>query len=98
MASAERSSIGGAAVAAASLALLAQLLAAAAVCAAPRGRQGVPPCGRLAGVRVGWDTVYDLERRLGPGLAVTGAHPQGARVWHDRSSGWFLTADGFHYR
>src|SRR6185369_10954299 len=36
----------------------------------------VPSIAQVAGVRVGWDTMGTLERRLGPGLVITGGHPQ----------------------
>ena len=53
---------------------------------------------RLAGLLPGYDTIGAAERKHGRGLAVTGGHPQGARVWHSRQTGWYLYVDGFEYR
>jgi hypothetical protein len=57
----------------------------------------LPPIARIAGVWVGHSTVEELERRLGPGTAYTGGHPQGAREWRSRQTGWYVNADGFNY-
>jgi hypothetical protein len=58
----------------------------------------IPPLARIAGVRVGWDTMGTLEKRLGRGMVVTGGHPRGARVWSVRGAGWTIFADGFDFR
>ncbi len=57
----------------------------------------IPEFARIAGVRVSVDTMRKLERRLGKGLAVTGGHPHGARLWHPKGTGWLIHADGFDY-
>src|SRR5689334_21666373 len=58
----------------------------------------VPPLATIAGIRVGYDGMDRLERRLGPGAIMIGGHPQGARVWNIRASRWWLYADGFTCR
>ena len=59
-----------------------------------RSREAPP---KLADLKVGHDTVEDAERRYGPGLVVTGAHAQGARLWRSRETGWYLYVDAFYY-
>src|SRR5207245_1509129 len=48
--------------------------------------------------RVGYNTMAQLERRLGLGLVITGGHPQGARAWRLKRTGGGIYADGFEYR
>jgi hypothetical protein len=57
----------------------------------------IPRAAYAFGVRVGWDTMDDLARALGPGLAVTGGHPQGAKYWRT-VDGYYIHADGFDGR
>jgi hypothetical protein len=52
----------------------------------------------VVGLLPGYDTIGAAERKHGRGLAVTGGHPRGARVWHSRQTGWYLYVDGFEYR
>lgn len=56
----------------------------------------VPPIGRIAGVLVGVTRLLAVERRMGLGLTVPGAHPLGGRVWHLASERWFLHLDANH--
>lgn len=56
-------------------------------------RGEVPRWAQLLGVQVGVSTLDDLERRMGPGFALTGAHPQGARLWRVRGSSWLAHWD-----
>jgi len=56
-----------------------------------------PRVEKLAGIRVGSFTMGELERRLGPGKVETGGHPQGARLWRSKQTGWFIYADGFDF-
>lgn len=58
----------------------------------------IPSVARIAGIRVGIDTISDLEDRLGPGAILTGGHPQGARLWKVRNGQCCLYADGFELR
>lgn len=57
----------------------------------------VPSIARIAGFTVGVSSIEAMERRLGPGYAYTGGHPQGAREWVSRQTGWVIDADGFNY-
>jgi hypothetical protein len=57
----------------------------------------VPQIGRVFGLRIGLDTMEQLERRLGPGKAITGGHPHGARLWISSDRLWVICADGFDY-
>lgn len=57
----------------------------------------VPEFAQLAGINVGYDTMEWMERYYGPGYAYTGGHPQGAREWRSRETGWSVNADGFNY-
>lgn len=57
----------------------------------------IPAIAQLAGVRVGFDSVERLEHLFGPGYAFTGGHPNGAREWRSRQTGWYINADGFDY-
>jgi hypothetical protein len=55
----------------------------------------MPP--KLADLALGHDTIEEAERRYGPGLVVAGGHPQSARIWRSRQTGWYLYVDGFYY-
>jgi hypothetical protein len=58
----------------------------------------VPPIGHIFGLRVGVDTIEQLEHRLGPGFKYTGGHPRGGRAWRDPRTHWEISADGFEYQ
>ena len=53
----------------------------------------VPRWARVLGIRVGVSTRNDIERRMGRGFALTGAHPQGARLWRLRGTSWLAHWD-----
>jgi hypothetical protein len=62
---------------------------------APRAQANrIPLIARFAGIDIGCDSQGALEKTLGPGLSVTGAHPQGAKLWRTRD-GAYVIADGF---
>lgn len=52
---------------------------------------------QLAGLRAGYDTINDAERKYYAGMVVTGGHPRGARIWRIRQTDWYLRIDGFDY-
>lgn len=54
-----------------------------------------PRIVKVLGLIVGQSTMAQLERRLGPGQVITGSHPQGARLWRSKQTGWLIYADGF---
>lgn len=57
----------------------------------------IPPVATILGIRVGFDTVEKLERRLGRGTKIVGGHPHGGRIWTSRKSGNSILVDGFYY-
>jgi hypothetical protein len=57
----------------------------------------VPAFAKLCGVRVGYDTMTTMERKLGPGRPIRGGHARGARVWEAPNAGCDLYADAFHW-
>ena len=57
----------------------------------------VPTLARLAGFRVGVDTIEAMEQRLGHGQVLMGGHPNGARSWWLWGGRWHLWGDGFDY-
>ncbi len=57
----------------------------------------IPAIARIAGIRVGYDTIEEMEQRLGAGMAYTGGHPQGAREWRIWGTHWYVDADAFDY-
>ena len=57
----------------------------------------IPSIAGLAGIRVGYSTMSELEARLGPGKAITGGHPNGARLWRVKGTRWLIHADAFEY-
>ncbi|HET6382371.1 MAG TPA: hypothetical protein VFJ58_03185 [Armatimonadota bacterium] len=74
-----------------SLALVLTYSLAAMPAGASRGvRRSVPAFANLVGVTVGVDTIDSAEKTIGFGKPYSGAHPQGARVWRFRGSGWVL--------
>ncbi|MEN6371107.1 MAG: hypothetical protein ABFD64_03755 [Armatimonadota bacterium] len=58
----------------------------------------IPKIANLAGIKVGFNSIDDTEKKLGHGKVITGGHPQGARVWQFEKKGWILYIDGFNYR
>ncbi len=56
----------------------------------------IPPIARIVGVRVGYDSMEDLDRNLGSGVMMMGGHPHGARDWTLLPHG-SIDADGFDY-
>jgi len=81
------------------LALILAIIAIApsSVAQPPAEAPAIPALASFIGMRIGYSTVEDFERRLGPGLPVTGGHPQGARVWYIRNAHAQLWLDGFDY-
>ena len=57
----------------------------------------IPTIAKIADVRVGYDTMENLEHKLGPALVCTGGHAHGGREWRSRQTGWWVDADGFYY-
>ena len=57
----------------------------------------IPAIASIVGIRVGYSTRDELEAHLGPGKHITGGHPDGARLWQVKGTGWMIWADGFEY-
>jgi hypothetical protein len=53
--------------------------------------------GRVVSIRVGTNTVEDLEQILGPGAPCLGGHPNGGRVWFLKPQRVYIYVDGFDY-
>jgi len=64
---------------------------------AESGRPNIPSIATFAGGQVGYITMDELEKRLGPGKPITGGHPHGARLWRVRATDWTIYADAFEY-
>jgi hypothetical protein len=57
----------------------------------------IPAIARLLGVRVGYNGQEALERQFGSGLAVTGGHPGGRKLWKTHHPSGSVETDGFSY-
>ena len=57
----------------------------------------VPAIAHIGSIQVGVTTMERLEQMFGKGLPITGGHPQGAREWISKQTGWVIFADGFDY-
>lgn len=62
-----------------------------------KGPVEIPALGRAAGVKLGYSTVEEVEKRLGKGFASTGGHPRGRRTWFDSKQRVLIDLDGFDY-
>lgn len=59
--------------------------------------RSLPKLASIAGIQVGHTTREELEARWGAGKAITGGHPQGARLWRVKGTSWVIWADAFNY-
>ncbi len=57
----------------------------------------IPATAQVGKVQVGVTTMEQLEAVFGKGRPFTGGHPQGAREWCSKPTGWCIYADGFDY-
>ena len=57
----------------------------------------IPIIGNIAGIKIGYSSMGELEAILGKGKAITGGHPNGARLWRVRETSWVISADAFEY-
>ncbi len=62
-----------------------------------RGETVSPRLAKVLGLVIGQSTMGELERRFGPGKIITGGHPQSARLWRSKQTGWGVRADGFEF-
>ena len=60
-------------------------------------RESIPTIARIAGIRVGLDSIERMQRMHGTFMAITGGHSGGGRVWDLSKFGLELHADGFEY-
>jgi hypothetical protein len=77
-------------------------LLAAAVTPAEAGenkgpRTFIPNIARIAGIKVGYSSMEELEGRLGKGKVAIGGHSNGARLWRVKGTSWLIYADAFEY-
>ena len=54
-----------------------------------------PSIAQIFGVRVGYNSQTDLERKLGKGRRRTGMHPQGIESWATKSPQALIETEGF---
>lgn len=73
------------------------LLAAAVTPAQAAPKTSIPSIASIAGVKVGFSSMDELERRLGKGKVTTGGHSNGARLWRVKGTSWVIYADAFDY-
>jgi hypothetical protein len=57
----------------------------------------IPKVASIAGIKVGYSSMDELERQLGQGKTVVGGHPNGARIWRVKGTSWVIYADAFEY-
>jgi len=57
----------------------------------------IPSIANIAGVKVGYSSMEELEKRLGKGKVMIGGHPNGARLWRVKKTSWVIYADAFEY-
>ena len=80
------------------VAALVLLLLPAANAGAKNGpRTVIPKIANIAGIKVGYSSMADLERQLGKGKSAVGGHPNGARIWRVKGTSWVIYADAFEY-
>lgn len=57
----------------------------------------IPSIARVLKLAVGYSTVEDFERKLGPATHSVGGHPGGRRTWRDAVNHLTISLDGFDY-
>jgi hypothetical protein len=57
----------------------------------------IPKIADIAGIKVGYSSMEELEGQLGKGKIAIGGHPNGARVWRVKGTPWVIYADAFEY-
>jgi hypothetical protein len=60
-------------------------------------KTSIPRIANIAGIKVGYSSMAELERRLGKGRVTIGGHSNGARVWRVKETSWVIYADAFEY-
>ena len=60
-------------------------------------RAFIPQIANTAGIKVGYSSMAELERKLGKGRVTIGGHPNGARLWRVKGTSWVIYADAFEY-
>jgi len=60
-------------------------------------KTSIPKIAKIAGIRVGYSSMEELETRLGKGEVAVGGHPNGARLWRVKATSWVIYADAFEY-
>jgi len=57
----------------------------------------IPKIADIAGIRVGYSSMDELEAQLGKGKVKVGGHSNGARCWRVKGTSWVIYADAFDY-
>jgi len=57
----------------------------------------IPKIANIAGIKVGYSSMEELEGRLGKGKVTVGGHSNGARLWRVKGTSWVIYADAFEY-
>lgn len=60
-------------------------------------KTSIPSIANIAGVKIGYSSMEELEKRLGKGKVMVGGHPNGARLWRVKGTLWVVYADAFEY-
>jgi hypothetical protein len=60
-------------------------------------KTSIPKIANIAGIKVGYSSMEELEARLGKGKVMVGGHPNGARLWRVKGTSWVIHADAFDY-
>ena len=77
--------------------LLAAMVNPAEAGQSKKPRTSIPRIANIAGIKVGYSSMAELERRLDQGRVTIGGHPNGARVWRVKGTSWVIYADAFEY-
>jgi hypothetical protein len=79
------------------LAVILRLSAAANATENKGPKTSIPKIASVAGIKVGYSSMEELERQLGEGKVATGGHPNGARLWRVKGTSWGIYVDAFEY-
>jgi len=60
-------------------------------------KTSIPKIANIAGIKVGYSSMQELEKNLGKGKVTIGGHPNGARLWRVKGTSWVIFADAFCY-
>ena len=58
-------------------------------------KTSIPKIANIAGIKVGYSSMEELEARLGKGKVAVGGHSDGARLWRVKGTSWVIYADAF---